>query len=113
MSLAICSGGGAILWLGPDYCPPRGMGEKPSPSGEDFSRPVGPETDQSRSDRRLVCRPVDVVWDTGYFLGGGESRIYSTERKAAEATVFRRLEPSLYNTALAIWLYTVITLLEI
>jgi len=21
-----------------DYCPPRGMGEKPSPSGEDFSR---------------------------------------------------------------------------
>jgi len=61
------------------YCPLRGMGEKPSPLGEDFSRPAGPETRQLRSARRLGCCPINTVRDKGFFLGGGENRIHSGE----------------------------------
>ena len=61
------------------YCPLRGMGEKPSPLGEDFSRPAGPETRQPRSARRLGCCPINTVRDKGFFLGGGENRIHSGE----------------------------------
>ncbi len=32
-----------------DYCPLRGLGEKPSPLGEDFSGPTGPEVGFPRS----------------------------------------------------------------
>jgi len=71
------------------------MGEKPSLLGEDFSRPSGPETEHSRSARRPGCCSINVVRDKRFSSGGGESRIHSTERKAAEATAFRRLEPSL------------------
>ena len=63
------------------HCPPRGMGENPSPLGEDFSRPKGPETGLPRYRSVAGHRPINSVWDKRFSLGGCESRIHSAERK--------------------------------
>jgi len=68
--------------FGRTYCPHRGMGEKPSPSGEDFSGPIGPKTGLLPFCSKPRHGPINAFGDKGLFLGGCESWIHPAERKS-------------------------------
>ena len=73
------------------------MGEKPSPLGEDFSGPAGPETRLPRYRSKAGHYCCNAVRDKGFFWAAAKVGFIRLSEKAAEATAFRRLEPSLSN----------------
>jgi hypothetical protein len=58
------------------------MGEKPSPSGEDFSGPKGPKTGLLRIRSKARRNRINSIGSNVIFLGACESRIHPAERKS-------------------------------
>lgn len=71
------------------------MGEKPSPSGEDFSRPLWPKTGLPRPSSKAGIVQSTLSRTRHFLQAAAKAGFIRLSEKDAEATAIQAVEPSL------------------